>query len=320
MLTAAALISQAAQDARASAFTAQGLVKLNLILDELCFKHNFSSARGVYYFALNPTLITTIGGITNFGGPYPLPLDYLRTSESSGTDGVQHAFFYVYNGFPYALKPWDLGKGDMQVQQPGLQNFPGAYYTDISTESTAADRIAGMTTATVTLGSPTITVSSATNMASGQGVAGLGIAPGSQITNISGTTITLSLNATGTFAALASSIMFGAPANAYVYPGPSGAFPTTLRYQRLMPPIQDTSRTPWFTDQAFLLERLTAELMATTDDDRRQTMLANSDRRLAKYEVFEGDKTNRAQSVLLDRNRFGVASWDRLKNTKTTGW
>jgi hypothetical protein len=317
MLTASQLIAQAAQDAHVPGFTAQGLVKLQIILDELCLKADFALARGVYYFSLDPTLITTIGGITNFGGPYPLPLDYLRTSGSSGTDGLQYSFFYVYNGVPYPLIPWDLGRLDMQVQQPGNQNLPGAFATDISPETTAQDRLAGTTTAATVSGSSNITVTSATNMAVGMSVSGLGIAVGSTISVIAGTTITLSLATTGTFSA--ASIMFGTPANAYVYPGPSGAFPTTLRYQRLMPPLTDTTRIPWFPDQQYLLTRLTAELMATSDDARYEWFISNSVGILGKYEAFSDDKNNRAQTVQLDRSRFGRA-FNSLPNTKTVGW
>lgn len=316
-LTALQLISQAAQDAKGPNFTAQALLKLNLILEELCIKHSFAAARGVYQFSLNPGLITTVNGVTNFGGPYPLPLDYLRTSESSGAEGLQYSFFYVYNGVPYPLIPWDLGTGDMQVQQPGIQSLPCAFYTDMATESTAADRIVGATTAQTTAGATAITVANPANMAVGQGVAGVGIAPGSTIAAISGTTVTLSLPATGTFGS--ASITFGTAPNLYVYPGPSGAFPATLRYQRLMPPIVDPAVVPWFPDQAYLLERLSAEMMATTNDERRQIMLANAERLLGKYETFDGDKTNRAQRVQLDRNAFGPR-FATLPNTKTVGW
>jgi hypothetical protein len=318
VLTAASLIAQACQDAKVPNYTTQGLLKLNLILDELCYTRDFGLARGVYYFNLNPTLITTIAGITNYGGPYPLPLDYLRMSGSSGEEGRQTGFFFVYNGVPYPLLPLDLGRGDMLVQQAGIQNLPYAYYTDVSPESTAQDRISGSTTAATTSGSPTVIVASASNILQGMSMAGLGIAAGSVINNIAGTTLTLSLNATGTFAA--ASVLFGTPANLFVYPGPSGAFPTTLRYQQLKPPIIDTTRVPWFTDQAYLLERLTAELMATSDDTRRDRMLANAERMLGKYEIFADDKTSRAQTVQLDRNRFGTSNWSRLSNTKTIGW
>jgi len=327
LLSANQIIQQAAQDTHAPGFVTQGLVKLQAILDELCLTEDFSVARGVYYFNLNPTLITTIAGFTNFGGPYPLPLDYLRTSGSSGEDGRQTGFFYVYNGVPYPLIPVDLGRGDMLVQQPGQQSLPYLFYTDMATETTAQDRIAGNGLVTTTLGSPTITVIDNVTylkMMVGMGVSGLGIAAGSQIVAAPGfPTLTLSLPATGTFPGYTSSCMFGTAPNAYVWPGPSGAFPTTLRYQRLMPPIQDQNRVPWFPDQMYLLTRLAAELMATTDDQRRDNFLANSDRLLGRYRNRADDKTNRAQVVQLDLQRFRQgrhSTWGNLSNTKTTGW
>lgn len=334
MLTAAQLGQQAATDARAPNYTASWQQKLQLILDGICLKNDFALARGVYYFPLNPSNITTIGGIQNFGGPYRLPLDYLRTSGSSGSEGVQYSFFYVYNGVPYPLQPWDLGRMDMQVQQPGIQNLPYAFATDVAPESTYQKRIVGTTTAKLVAGDYSVEPLSPNNMAIGQSVAGDGIAPGSQILNMigqggaGGTKISLSLPATGTYqgslengtqGAGAASIMFGWPVNLFVYPGPSGAFPCTLRYQRLMPPLQDFSNPPWFPDQQYLLEMLTADLMVTTDDTRRDRMKANAEAMLGQYRQFADDKTNRSQTVMLDRQRFGRA-FSRLPNTKTIGW
>jgi hypothetical protein len=324
MLTAADLISQAAQDAKAPLFLNQGLLKLNTILDELCFKHSFSGARTDYDFTLAP-FTTTVAGITNFGGPYLLPLDYLRGSESHGTEGIQYAFWYVYMGVPYPLRPWDLGKLDMMVQQAGIQTFPYGYATDMATETTAADRFRGTTTASMNLGDRIINVGANTGMLIGQGVAGQGIAPGTLITSITGTVIGVSLPTVGSFpfpsGPGSASIRYGICPRLYVYPGPANSFPARYRYQRLMPPIQDTGVIPWFTDQGYLLERLTAELMVTTDDTRRKEMLMISRERLGHYEIFEGDKTNRAQTVLLDNNRFGPGSnWGKLNNTKLIGW
>ena len=324
MLTAGDLIAQAAQDSHAPLYLAQGLLKLNTILDELCFKHNFSGARADYDFTLAP-FTTTVGGITNFGGPYPLPLDYLRGSESHGTEGIQYAFWYVYMGVPYPLRPWDLGKLDMMVQQAGIQTFPYGYATDMAPGTTAADRIAGTTTASMVLGDLIINVAANNGMVAGQGIAGQGIAPGTLITSVTGTVIGVSLPAVGSFPSLSgarsASIWFGQSPKLYVYPGPANSFPARYRYQRLMPPIQDTGVVPWFVDQAYLLERLTAELMVTTDDTRRVEMLKISHQRLGQYEIFEGDKTNRAQTVILDNNRFGPGSnWGKLNNTKLIGW
>ncbi len=328
MLTAGQIAFHAAQDARITFAQVQAQNKFQIVLDELCLKHDFALARGVYYFPLNPTLITTIGGIANFGGPYPLPLDYLRTSGSTGSEGVQYAFFYVFDGVPYPLRPWDLGHLDMQVQQPGIQNFPYAFATDISPETTAQDRIAGTTTAQTTIDSNTIVVASPINMQVGMAIAGNGIAPGSTITafdtSVPGVyTTILSLPATATFFNVtgpgAAAVMFGTPPNAFVYPGPSGAFPTTLRYQRLMPPLLDMGRVPWFPDQNYLLQRLTAEMMSTSDDTRRTGLLAEARHVLGEYETFSDDKTNRAQTVILDTNRFS-RGFHKLRNTKTIGW
>jgi hypothetical protein len=324
MLTAAQLIAQAAQDAKAPLFLDQGLLKLNTVLDELCFKHNFTGARTDYDFTLAPHT-TTVAGITNFGGPYLLPLDYLRGSESHGTEGVQYAFWYVYMGVPYPLRPWDLGKLDMMVQQAGIQTFPYGYATDMSPGTTAADRQAGTTTCSMTVGASVINVAANNGMFIGQGIAGQGIVPGTLITSVAGTVVGVSIPVIGNFAFPSgpgsASITFGTSPRLYVYPGPANSFPARYRYQRLMPPIQDTGIIPWFTDQAYLLERLTAELMVTTDDQRRVEMLKISHERLGRYEIFEGDKTNRAQTVLLDVNRFGPGSnWGKLANTKTIGW
>lgn len=317
MLAASTIVAQACADAHQPNATATGQNKLQIILDELCLKGDYALARGDYDFPLNPALITTVNGITNFGGPYPLPIDYLRTSGSSGSDGVQYAFWYVFNGVPYPLQPWDLGKLDMQVQQAGIQNLPYAYATDVSPESTAQDRLAGTTTATMTINTATIVVASATGMLVGMGVAGYGIGVGAVITNIASLTITLSTLNTASFTGAA--IMFGTPANMYVYPGPSGAFPSRLRYQRLMPPLLDFTRIPWFPDQNYLLTRLTADMCATTDDARRENFLGQAEVALGKYETFSDDKTNRATTVIMDRRRFGRA-FNKLSNTKTIGW
>ncbi len=325
MLTGTQLALQAATDAHQPNATATAQLKLQIILDELCLKGDYALARGDYDFSLNPGLITTVGGITNFGGPYPLPLDYLRTSGSSGSDGVQYAFFYVYLGVPYPLVPWDLGRLDMQVQQAGIQNLPYAYATDVSPETTAQDRIAGQSTVQTTINSTTITFPSAvpSTMLVGMSVSGNGIATGATVVSITTPNVVLSSVSTATFGATSgagsAAIMWGTPANAYVYPGPSGAFTSRLRYQRLMPPLLDFARIPWFPDQNYLLVRLTADMMASTDDARRESFLSEGRMILGQYDTFADDKTNRAQTVLLDRRRFGRA-FNKLPNTKTIGW
>lgn len=357
MWTASQLVARACRDAHAPGFIEDGQLSLQQVLDDLCHTGDYAAARGVYYFNFNPQLVTNFGGFPNFSGPYPLPLDYLRTSGSHGSEGVQWSFFYVYQGQPFQLVPWDLGKFDQMVQQPSQQTFPYAYATDISTESTAQDRIAAVTTAATTIGSNQIALTIATGMPTGGGailldqsgaivldssgaivltggsmsgallvgmaIAGLGIAAGSVINaasaGSSATTVnaTLSLPATGTFPA--ASVMIGTAPVAYLYPGPSGAFPATLRYQRLMPPLQDFTRIPWFPMQGMLQKRLTARIMATTDDARMAEFDARADKELADFQVFSDDKTSRAQTVIMDRNNFG-SPYRRLRITKDIGW
>lgn len=124
-----------------------------------------------------------------------------------------------------------------------------------------------------------------------------------------------------------SSDMSTTPPTAYFWPQPSGAFPAIIRYQSLMPDITDTSTVPWFPNQNYLLTRLTGELCKGIDDDRANSLLTDNDEVnvggagviLRHFLQQEGDKSNRAQSVALDRRRFGT-SFDRLKNTKMIGW
>lgn len=117
------------------------------------------------------------------------------------------------------------------------------------------------------------------------------------------------------------------PGTAYFWPQPSGNFPAIIRYFSQMPDITDTSTVPWFPNQNYLLTRLTGELCKGVDDDRANNLLTDDDEKnvggagviLRHFLQQEGDKSNRVQTVRLDRRRFGT-SFDRLKNTKSIGW
>ncbi len=330
MLTANRIIARALEISKAGTidlagnpvgFTVQAQDHLNSILSDLCMNHDLALARGVYFFSFVPGQVTTVNGTQNFGGPYPFPLDYLRASGSSGSDGTQTGFFYIFNGVPYPMTPHDLGMGDMFVQIPGQQTLPTEYWTDISTEQTANDRIVLTTTATFASAANSITVATATGLVAGMGAAGNGIAPGTLISSSysSGTSIPLTLPPTGDFPSTAASVFFGIPPNAYIWPGPSGSFPATLRYQRRMPPITDFNRIPWFEGEGYLIEELAARLMETTGDSRASEFGGRSQGRLSSYLKLRDDTTNRAQTVVLDRNRFGP-QYSKLRNTKSIGW
>lgn len=111
---------------------------------------------------------------------------------------------------------------------------------------------------------------------------------------------------------------------------PSGAYPVTVRYYSQMPDIAtpETSATvPWFPQQNYLRRRLAGELMVMTNDDRANAFLADDEEVsaqgagviLRKYLKLKDDKSNRVNTVTLDRRRFGT-SFDRLRNTKQIGW
>lgn len=110
----------------------------------------------------------------------------------------------------------------------------------------------------------------------------------------------------------------------------SGAYPMTVRYFRKMPVVatpETDATVPWFPDQTYLRQQLTGELCQITDDARWEMFLSDNEDAhpngagviLRKYLKMKDDHANRAESVQLDRRRFGI-QFDRLKNTKTIGW
>lgn len=138
-----------------------------------------------------------------------------------------------------------------------------------------------------------------------------------------GAAVTLSAPATSTDAL--ASVFFGIPPVAYAYPPPSGAYPVSIRYQRMMPSIVDVSKIPWFPDEGYLITELAGRLMEISDDTRTAEFIGTgttpgrADRRLREYLTNANDKKNRPQTVELDRRRFGP-SYRSLPSTKTVGW
>jgi len=268
----------------------------------------------------------------NFGsGPYSLPVDYLRTSGSSGSTGASRSAWWTLLGVPYMMIPCDLAEFDIQVQQAGLQSYPWLWATDMSPFGIISVQD-GNTHSNTTLDGLTTTA----GFVVGQGVAGPGIVPGSTIAAIpgGGTSVTLSAAATSTGAG---AFMFGNQPLGYAYPPPSGSYPVSIRYQRLMPPLPldvtgnltagAQATIPWFPNTRYLLKKLAGMLMEQTDDDRAPLFIGEgspqspgADAILAKYLKMKDDDTNRAKTVQLDRRRFGQGRWSDLKNTKVLGW
>ena len=315
MRTIARLIADALQTVKGRGFSTQALEEFNAIESDLCQKIDSALARGIYEFNFDPGLSTLFGS-----GPYPLPLDYLRTSGSSGATGVTRSAWYLYPapafpaGQPMPLVPIDLAEFD-RLPILNAQGLPSTLATDMGGYLTP--RIASTTTAALTAGSTSGTVASATGIANDMAVAGEGIVPGTTV-QISGTTITLSNPATATLAA--ASVFFGIAPVCYIYPAPVGPYPAKVRYQRMMPPQSDTSQFPWFPDEGYLMDELCFRMAGYTGDTRRTEFAVTAARKLAPYLNLADDKTNRSQNVSLDARNFGSGYGRRLKDTKVAGW
>ncbi len=317
MLTAAALIDRANQIAKGRGMAAQGLDGLNAILGDLCEETDLALARGLFQFSFNPALVSLFGS-----GPYPLPLDYLRTSGSSGATGVTRSAWFLYpapsfpNGQPQPLVPIDLAEFD-QYPQLNAQGIPSTIATDMGGPLT--ERIVQSCPTALTAAGTTATPSVMTGLVAGLGVAGEGIVPGTTIVSVGMTTIVLS--AAATKSNTIASVFYGIAPVAYVYPPPVESYPVFVRYQRKMPPIFDTAQIPWFPNEGFLIDKLASFQMEITGDSRRDMFEAAANRRLSKYLALSDDKTNRAQQVQLDQRNFGGGGryW-KLKNTKVAGW
>ncbi len=113
---------------------------------------------------------------------------------------------------------------------------------------------------------------------------------------------------------------------AYIYPQPSGAFPCTVRYYSQPADIatpETSSSVPWFPNTNYLITRVAGELMKETDDTRASVFLGEgpdgAQGILLRYLREKDNKNNRAQSVKMDRRRFGPA-YSTLPNTKQVGW
>ncbi len=107
----------------------------------------------------------------------------------------------------------------------------------------------------------------------------------------------------------------------YVWPPAAGSYAVTARYFSLMADITtpaSSSTIPWFPKTQYLLDRLTADVMGLTGDDREDKFRAKAMMDLEAYMKMQGE-TDVAKTVTLDRRRFGT-SYDRLPYTKTIGW
>ena len=329
--TANQIIALATEAAHCPGKAAQAQVLLNVILSDLCQEHDFALARQQFVFNFAPGALPT-GLLPStppamFGsGPYPLPLDYLRMSGSSGSSGAQRSFIWWLQGVPYPVIPCDLAEFDLQVQQAGLNSYVWLEATDMS--SPISSRIQQATIVGTTAGSPNITFPIGSNMSrivAGLGVAGQGIVPGTTLLSINTGAQTGVLSQNAILTNPGGSVMFGYPPATWIFPPPSSAQQAQIRYQAMMPPITDFTTFPWFPNDGYLIEKLTGRLCQLVDDDRAPQLLGgpdvpgSPDAKLSAYLAMKDDDQNRPKRVELDRRTFG-APWPTLPSTKTIGW
>jgi hypothetical protein len=327
-------------------YTTLAVNALNSVLDMLSETVDFARATRQFLFNFSPNLVNVQAGNVISAAPNPLPIDYQRVQTSGGSTGAQRSTKWYLNGVPYIMIEVDLTEWDDQVMQAGIQSYP--YYAakdmsggavlanfqgDISSSSTSVINCATVSplTGQATPGLPT-------NIAVGMSVCGgIGpqsvIVPGTTIVNVAAPlTLTLSqppayMNGspgtawTGTMPQ--ASLMAGYPANLLIYPPPSGAFSAMIRYQAYMPPLTPQQIANgaycWFSDDNTLIDLLAKRLMGIADDQRlgEYHQLANEE--IGKFQKLADDRSNRAQTVQMDRRTFGH-DFSRLKQTKTIGW
>lgn len=323
-LTANQQIALACEAAHSPGKTAQAQQFYNEILSDLCEQYDFADARGIFLFNFNPGLVSTLPGGQFGSGPYPLPLDYLRASGSSGSSGAPRFAIWYLNGVPYPLICCDLAEFDMQIQQAGLQSYPWLVATNMGDVTT--DRFALITTGDITAGNAQVTnLQSALNLAPGQGCAGEGIVPGTTVVSVNSVakSCVLSSAPTATITAAANtvgaSLMFGVAPSAFFYNPPSSNFQVQIRYQRQMPDLFNFNKIPWFRHQGYLQEELKARLYGLNDDTREAATHAYADTLLDGYLKLKDDDTNRAKRIQLDRRRFRPLA-TKLKYTKQVPW
>lgn len=91
------------------------------------------------------------------------------------------------------------------------------------------------------------------------------------------------------------------------YPPPAQPLSVTVRYQPRMPEIEDipnSTETPWFRNQRYLITKLAADLMQETDDARADRYYKRAEDMLRLITTMDDDDEGYAKSVKLDPLKF----------------
>jgi len=126
--------------------------------------------------------------------------------------------------------------------------------------------------------------------------------------------------------------MSQSPPNLVIWPPASGTYQCLIRYYSKPAEIatpQTSSAVPWFPLSSYLYTRLAGEMMKISGDGRWQAFIGDADpdkdqpgsaaSMLRSYLKMRDDKSDRSQTVKLDRRRFSK-KFSLLRNTKTVGW
>jgi hypothetical protein len=116
-LQAQQIVSLALQIAKCPGFTSQGGQFLNMTLEDLWLHRDLKINRVTEFIPVQAN---------NFG-PFPLPLNYLRTYD----------LFFEQNNLPYFLNPISTEEFDQEFKDPSIANYPYEFMTILVDETTA---------------------------------------------------------------------------------------------------------------------------------------------------------------------------------------
>ncbi len=106
---------------------------------------------------------------------------------------------------------------------------------------------------------------------------------------------------------------------AWIWPAVAGGVVLNWHYFKSHTPIvtpETSAVVPWFPSDAYLLSKLSANLMMVTGDDRMGEFEGKAQAELTRYLKMKDDPEGYAQVVTLDRNAF--SNRDNLPATKVT--
>lgn len=97
------------------------------------------------------------------------------------------------------------------------------------------------------------------------------------------------------------------PHTLFPYPPPSISQSVTVNYYPQQADItspETSAVVPWFTNQEYLINKVAADLMLETDDDRQTAFEARAEKMLQKMLTMNDDKEGFSNTITLSRERF----------------